>query len=259
MRGKSVLETELRAFVEKLAAASGEVIRPYFASADLDVELKGDRSPVTRADREAEAVMRKLIGRHYPHHGIVGEEFGTENDGAEFVWVLDPIDGTISFASGCPLFGTLIGLLHEGEPMLGAIHQPILKQLCVGDNASATLNGRTVRLRECQRLDEATLLATDLGNVARHQNFERFETLRGRTRLFRTWGDCFGYLLLASGGADVMLDPIMNPWDLLPLIPVIRGAGGVITTWTGGDAASGASCVAANETLHPQVIELLNG
>ena len=103
------------------------------------------------------------------------------------------------------------------------------------------------------------MLATDLGNIARHQNFKRFETLRQHTRLFRTWGDCFGYLLLAGGGADVMLDPIMNPWDLLPLIPVIRGAGGVITTWTGGDAASGASCVAANETLHPQVIGLLNG
>ena len=127
--------------MDKLAAASGEVIRPYFAKADLDVELKGDRSPVTRADREAEAVMRELIGQHYPQHGIVGEEFGTENDGAEFVWVLDPIDGTISFASGCPLFGTLIGLLREGKPVLGAIHQPILEQLCIGDNASTTLNG----------------------------------------------------------------------------------------------------------------------
>ena len=254
-----MIETELRAFVEKLAAASGEVIRPYFAAADLDVELKGDRSPVTQADREAEAVMRELIGQHYPQHGIVGEEYGTENDGAEFVWVLDPIDGTISFASGCPLFGTLIGLLHDGKPVLGAIHQPILEQLCIGDNASTTLNGRAVRLRPCPRLDEAFLLATDLGNIARHQNFERFEALRARTSRFRTWGDCFGYLLLAGGGADVMLDPIMNPWDLLPLIPVIRGAGGVITTWTGGDAASGASCVAANETLHPQVIEMLNG
>ena len=254
----NVIETELRAFMERLAAASGEVIRPWFAAADLDVELKGDRSPVTQADREAEAVMRDLIGRRYPQHGIVGEEFGTENDGAQFVWVLDPIDGTISFASGCPLFGTLIGLLHEGKPVLGAIHQPVLEQLCVGDNTSTTLNGRTVKLRPCARLDEATLLATDLGNIARHQNYERFEALRGRTRLFRTWGDCFGYLLLAGGGADVMLDPIMNPWDLLPLIPVIRGAGGVITTWTGKDAADGASCVAANEALHPQVIELLN-
>lgn len=254
-----MIETELRAFLEKLAMASGEVIRTYYAAADLEVELKGDRSPVTQADREGEAVMRDLIGKHYPQHGVVGEEFGTENDGAEFVWVLDPIDGTISFASGCPLFGTLIGLLHDGKPVLGAIHQPILGQLCIGDNAGTTLNGRAVRLRPCERLDDAILLATDLRNIERHQDLERFEELRQRTRLFRTWGDCYGYLLLASGGGDVMLDPIMNPWDLLPLIPVIRGAGGVITTWAGEDATEGASCVAANETLHPQVIKLLNG
>ena len=253
-----MIETELRRFLEKLATASGEVIRPYYAAADLDVELKGDRSPVTRADREGEAVMRELIGKHYPQHGVVGEEFGTHNDGAEFVWVLDPIDGTISFASGCPLFGTLIGLLRDGEPVLGAIHQPVLGQLCVGDNTATTLNGRAVRLRPCARLDDAVLLATDLRNIERHQNLERFEALRRRTGLFRTWGDCYGYLLLAGGGGDVMLDPIMNPWDLLPLIPVIRGAGGVITTWAGESATDGKSCVAANEHLHPQVIKLLN-
>ena len=253
-----MIETELRGFLEKLAASSGEVIRSYYAAADLDVELKGDRSPVTRADREGEAVMRELIGKHYPQHGVVGEEFGTHNEGAEFVWVLDPIDGTISFASGCPLFGTLIGLLREGEPVLGAIHQPVLGQLCVGDNTTTTLNGRAVRLRPCARLDDAVLLATDLRNIERHQNLERFEVLRRRTGLFRTWGDCYGYLLLAGGGGDVMLDPIMNPWDLLPLIPVIRGAGGVITTWAGENATDGKSCVAANEHLHPQVIKLLN-
>ena len=207
-----MITRELRVFLERLATASGDVIRPYFGAADLDVELKGDNSPVTRADREAEAVMRELIGRHYPQHGVVGEEFGTENDTAEFVWVLDPIDGTISFASGCPLFGTLIGLLHNGKPVLGAIHQPILEQLCVGDNAATTLNGRAVRLRPCERLDDAMLLATDLRNIERHQNLERFEALRQCTRLFRTWGDCYGYLLLAGGGGDVMLDPIMNPW-----------------------------------------------
>ena len=253
-----MITMELRDFMERLATASGDVIRPYFAAADLDVELKGDNSPVTRADRDAEAVMRELIGKHYPQHGVVGEEFGTENDTAEFVWVLDPIDGTISFASGCPLFGTLIGLLHNGEPVLGAIHQPILGQLCVGDNAGTVLNGRAVRLRPCERLDDAFLLATDLGNIARYQDYGRFETLRQRTRRFRTWGDCYGYLLLAGGGGDIMLDPIMNPWDLLPLVPVIRGAGGVITTWTGEDATDGASCVAANRNLHPQVMELLN-
>jgi myo-inositol-1(or 4)-monophosphatase len=202
--------------------------------------------------------MRDLIRKTYPGHGIIGEEFGRENVNAEFVWALDPIDGTISFASGCPLFGTLIGLLHGGEPFLGAIHQPILERLCVGDNNQTTLNGQPVYMREVDRLSDATLLATDIRHVEKYQKKEGFERLLQRARLFRTWGDCFGYLLLASGRADIMIDPIMNPWDVLPLIPVIRGANGVITTWDGADAASGNSCVAASKKLHPQVMEILN-
>ena len=249
---------EFATFIHTLAEASGEVIRPYFATADLEVELKGDQSPVTRADRDGEAVMRELIRQAYPQHGILGEEFGPENTSAEFVWVLDPIDGTISFARGCPLFGTLIGLLQHNKPILGAIHQPILKQLCIGDNTITTLNDRPVQLRQTIALSEATLLATDIKGIATYQNQSGFNDLLGQTRLFRTWGDCYGYLLLASGGADIMLDPIMNPWDILPLIPVIQGANGVITTWSGTDAVSGNSCVAANKSLHPRVIQLLN-
>jgi myo-inositol-1(or 4)-monophosphatase len=251
-------EQEFATFIRTLAEASGDVIRPYFANADLEVELKGDQSPVTRADRDGEAVMRELIHQAYPQHGILGEEFGPENTSAEFVWVLDPIDGTISFARGCPLFGTLIGLLHNHRPILGAIHQPILKQLCVGDNTVTTLNDRPVQLRQTSTLSDATLLATDIKSIAKYQTQQGFDTLLGQTRLFRTWGDCYGYLLLACGGADIMLDPIMNPWDILPLIPVIQGAKGVITTWSGNDAVSGNSCVAANQSLHPQVIRLLN-
>jgi inositol-phosphate phosphatase/L-galactose 1-phosphate phosphatase/histidinol-phosphatase len=245
-------------FIHTLAEASGNVIRPYFANADLEVELKRDQSPVTRADRDGEAVMRELIRKTYPHHGILGEEFGPENTSAEFVWVLDPIDGTISFTRGCPLFGTLIGLLQHNRPILGAIHQPILKQLCIGDNTVTTLNDRPVQLRETTVLSDATLLATDIKNIAKYQHQPGFDDLLDQTRLFRTWGDCYGYLLLASGGADIMLDPIMNPWDILPLIPVIQGANGVITTWSGTDAATGTSGVAANKSLHPRVIQLLN-
>lgn len=248
---------EFTAFIYTLAEKSGEVIKPYFANADLEVELKRDQSPVTRADRDAEACMRELIRKAYPHHGIIGEEFGQENASAEFVWILDPIDGTISFASGCPLFGTLIGLLHAGVPILGAIHNPILEQMCVGNNSETILNGRVVRLRDLKRLSEATLLTTDIKGIARYQNQDGFDHLLGQTHLFRTWGDCYGYLLLVSGGADIMLDPIMNPWDLLPLIPVIQGANGVITTWSGTDAVTGDSCVAANKNLHAQVIEIL--
>ena len=244
-------------FIEKLADAAAQVIRPYFAASDLEVELKPDQTPVTQADKQAEEVMRRLIRARYPSHGLIGEEFGNENETAEFVWMLDPIDGTISFASGCPLFGTLICLLHEGKPILGAINQPILNQLCIGDNTRTTLNGTPVQMRMTDRLSKATLLTTDIQSIGRHQRRKGFENLLKQTKLFRTWGDCYGYLLLASGWADIMLDPIMNPWDLLPLIPVIQGANGKITAWDGGDAVHSDSCVAANNQLHPYVLEIL--
>ena len=249
---------EFTEFICTLAEKSGDVIKPYFAQANLAVELKADHTLVTRADREAEAVMRALIRKAYPHHGILGEEFGPENASAEFVWTLDPIDGTISFARGCPLFGTLIGLLHAERPILGALHHPLLNQLCIGNNTETTVNGRAVQLREVQSLSDAMLLTTDIASIAKYQKKEGFEKLLSQTRLFRTWGDCYGYLLVASGGADIMLDPIMNPWDILPLIPIIQGAQGVITTWSGTEASHGNSCVAANKTLHPHVLEVLN-
>ena len=252
------MKEEFTRFISKLAEESAQVIRPYFNALELEVELKADETPVTQADRRAEAVMRERIRTVYPTHGVIGEEYGKENEDAEFVWVLDPIDGTISFASGCPLFGTLIGLLHHGKPFLGAIHLPILERLCLGDNHQTTLNGQRVQMREVGQLSAATFLATDIQYVEKYQNRERFEKLLRRIKVFRTWGDCFGYSLLAIGRADIMVDPIMNPWDVLPLIPVIQGANGVITTWQGGDAASGNSCVAANKALHQQVLDILN-
>ena len=245
-------------FVHKLASESAQIIKPYFGTFDLEVELKSDETPVTAADRGAEEVMRHLIRKEFPDHGIIGEEFGDENEAAEFVWVLDPIDGTKSFASGCPLFGTLICLLYEGQPILGAINQPILERLCIGDNNQTTVNGHPVHVRETDRLSEAILLTTDILSVGEYQNKAGFENLLHGTKLFRTWGDCYGYLLLASGGADIMLDPIVNPWDVLPVIPVVRGAGGIITAWDGSDVVRGDSCVAASQNLHPRVLEILN-
>lgn len=244
-------------FARTLARRGAEVIRPLFARPDLPVEEKEDASLVTAADRDAEAAMRELIRARYPEHGILGEEHGRENEGAELVWVLDPIDGTLSFVSGCPLFGTLIGLVRRGEPLLGVIHQPVLEQLCVGTSEGTTLDGRRVRVREGRALEEATLLATDLANIERYRDYAAFEALRRRAGLFRTWGDCYGYLLLASGRADIMLDPIMHPWDLLPLVPILRGAGGVITGWDGGDAGTANSCVAATPRLHGRVVRIL--
>ena len=141
---------------------------------------------------------------------------------------------------------------------MGAINQPILEQLCIGDNNQTTLNGRQVRVPETDTLSEAILLTTDILNVGKYQNQAGFENLLQGAKLFRTWGDCYGYLLLASGGADIMLDPIMNPWDILPVIPVVRGAGGVITAWDGSDVVQADSCVAATQNLHPHVLEILN-
>jgi myo-inositol-1(or 4)-monophosphatase len=247
-----------RAFMTELAEKSGAFIRPHFANTSLGVEFKSDASPVTIADRGAEQLMRTLIAAKFPSHGVIGEELGNDRPDAEFVWVLDPIDGTKSFISGVPLFGTLIALMHQGQPVLGAIHQPILQQLMIGDGQTATLNGRAVRVRPSTKIEEATLLMSDPTHPAKYQNGAAFAALQNRARIARTWGDCYGYLLVASGFADIMMDPIMNPWDIQALIPVIRGAGGIITDWQGGDPVKANSMVAANPTLHPQVIAALN-
>ncbi|HEX9781525.1 MAG TPA: histidinol-phosphatase [Opitutaceae bacterium] len=250
---------EYRAFLGELTEASARVIKPLFGDHGLVVEMKADESPVTAADRGAEKALRELIRQRHPQHGIVGEEFGSERADAEFVWILDPIDGTKSFAAACPLFGTLIALLHHGTPILGAIHQPILDQLLIGDDHSTTMNGRPVRCRPTTRIDEATFLTTDWVIPASYQNGPAFDALAARVRVARTWGDCYGYLLVATGWADIMCDAIMNPWDLAALIPIIRGAGGVITDWQGGDPENATSIVAcATPELHASVIAALN-
>ena len=254
-----------RAFMIELAELSGDFIRPFFANPDLTVDLKADQTPVTLADRGAEELMRRLIRARFPGHGIIGEEFGSENETAEFVWVLDPVDGTKSFISACPLFGTLIALQHQGVPVLGAIHQPILRQLLIGDCATATFysgaagsRGRAARVRACPRVEDATLLCTNLLSPAKYREGRSFEALIRRAKLVRTWGDCYGYLLVATGWADVMCDPIMKPWDLLALIPIIRGAGGVVTDWHGANPVKADSLVAACPGLHGQIISALN-
>lgn len=248
-----------RDFIHELARASGDFTRPLFGRLDLPVEFKSDQSPVTHADRGAEELLRRMISQKFPAHGIIGEEFGTENPGAEFVWVLDPVDGTKSFVTGVPLWGTLIALLHQGQPVLGCIHQPVLQQLMIGDGRVTTLNGTPVRCRPTTRLADATLLTCDWLSPAQYQNAAAFDRLAKSAKLCRTWGDCYGYLLLAGGWADVVVDPIMNPWDIAALVPVIRGAGGVITDWKGGAAYPAESTVAAaTPELHAATLAALN-
>lgn len=260
-RGSSVF-VELapyRTFLLELARESGAFVTPLYRQAGLAVDAKADASPVTAADRGAEELMRGRIAQRFPQHGIIGEEFGSERADAEFVWVLDPIDGTKSFITGVPLWGTLIALLHQGQPVLGCIHQPVLGQLIVGDGEHTELNGQPVRCRGTTRLEEATLLMSDPLLPPGHPHRHVHETLLRRSRLARTWGDCYGYLLVASGWADVMLDPLMNPWDIAALVPIIRGAGGVITSWQGTAPYPADSIIAcATPQLHAEVLRVLS-
>ena len=255
-------------FTAELARASAEVIVPLFGARDCGLELKADDSPVTIADREAERVMRALIGEKFPDHGVIGEEFGAHNVGAEWVWVLDPVDGTRSFVAGVPLFGTLIGLLHRGRPVVGCVHQPVLNQLLLGDNRTTTLNGEIVRASSGDDLGRALLLTTDPLRPAKCHCSQRWGDLSCAVGTVRTWGDCYGFLMVATGRAEIMIDTRMMPWDIFPIVPCLRGAGAQISSWDGTPMPDFApaqltqkmlSCVASAPALHGRVIELLGG
>ncbi len=251
-------QDELMNFAHTLAKLSAATIKPYFRSG-YAVDIKSDASPVTVADREGERVMRELIMRTYPDHGILGEEFGHHQADADYQWVLDPIDGTKSFIAHSYNFGTLIALTHRGRPQIGVINQPIVDDFLIGDGSSTWLNGKKVSVRPCKRIEDAWLSTTEHWNVFNYQNGAAFEELTKRVAHYRIYGDCFGYYTVAVGGIDIMMDPIMNAWDLLALIPVIEGAGGRISNWQGEDAAKyPTSSVATAGEIHDEVIRALN-
>ncbi len=248
---------ELKQFAELLAKESAKVIKKYFFES-LKVELKEDATPVTIADKKAEEIIRSLIEKHFPQHGIIGEEFGRKEGSSEYTWVLDPIDGTKSFINKMITFGTQIGLLKNGKPVLGIINQPVLEMLLIGDNLTCEINGRRTGVRDCKTVENALLLTTDHLNIHKYKNGEKFEKLIRRVRLYRTWGNAYGYLLLATGYADVMIDPIMSEWDLLPIVPIVLGAGGKVSSYEGGDVLQSDSVIAASPNIHGEIIKLLN-
>jgi histidinol phosphatase-like enzyme (inositol monophosphatase family) len=253
------------AFVDELATLSGTAILPFFRSAlqASDKSRGGAFDPVTEADRAGEAAMRQLIKRTFPNHGIVGEEYGSENTDAEFVWVLDPIDGTKAFISGLPMWGTLIGLTRGGTPCYGMMHQPFTRERFTGDGGSAIWRGpggeRLLRTRPCENLSEATMSATT-PRMFKGAQLEAFERVEREARLARYGCDCYAYCMLASGLMDVVIETDLKPYDIVALVPIIEGAGGVVTTWTGGPAAEAGSIVASGDPrLHETVLKLLNG
>jgi myo-inositol-1(or 4)-monophosphatase len=256
---------DFTAFVDKLAAAAGDAVLPFFRTS-LSVENKsrgGNFDPVTAADRAAEQAMRAMIRENFPEHGIVGEEFGNERTDAEYVWVLDPIDGTKSFISGMPAWGTLIALMRHGEPVYGLMHQPFTREHFSGDGGAAHYRGpagaRALHARHCTSLGEATMMTTSpllMDDAERNA----FGILEKSVRLSRYGGDCYAYCMVAAGHVDVVIEAGLKPYDVIPLIPIILGAGGVITTWDGGPAKNGGRVIAAGDKrVHEAAMAMLKG
>lgn len=259
---------DFAAFVEKLADIAGDMILPFFrtALAAEDKSSGGMFDPVTEADHAAEAAMRRLIEQTFPHHGIIGEEFGSVRSDAEYVWVLDPIDGTKSFLAGMPIWGTLIGLLHNGRPTYGMMVQPFTKERFIGDGKGAVWRGpglnhaqieRKLATRLCGELAKATLVTTSplLYAEAKLAAFRRVES---KVRLSRYGGDCYAFAMLAAGHVDCVIESGLKTYDIAPLTPIIEGAGGIVTDWRGGGATGGGDIVACcGARLHEEVLRLL--
>jgi myo-inositol-1(or 4)-monophosphatase len=223
---------ELKLFVDKLADAAAEISLKYFRQKlDVDDKVKnGAFDPVTEGDRGAEAAIRALIDKHYPDHGIIGEEYGIKDSNSDFTWVLDPIDGTRAFISGLPTWGTLIALLYKGEPIIGVIDQPYLKERYVGAPDGTTLNGNAIKTRSCPSLSEATISTTD-PDLFKGAEREAYDRVLGISKLVRYGLDCYAYAIVAGGHMDLVIESGLEPYDMMALIPVIRGAGGAVTNW----------------------------
>ncbi|CAL9228600.1 unnamed protein product [Arabidopsis halleri] len=264
-------DTELDRFAavgNALADASGEVIRKYFRK-KFDIVDKDDMSPVTIADQMAEEAMVSIIFQNLPSHAIFGEEKGwrCKEESADYVWVLDPIDGTKSFITGKPVFGTLIALLYKGKPILGLIDQPILKERWIGINGRKTkLNGEDISTRSCPNLSQAYLYTTS-PHLFSGEAEKAYARVRDKVKVPLYGCDCYAYALLASGFVDLVIESGLKPYDFLALVPVIEGAGGTITDWTGNpflwEASSSAvatsfNVVAAGDSdIHQQTLESL--
>ena len=245
----------------RLADAAGAKIRPHFRK-PITVEEKPDLTPVTVADRAAEAAMRALIETHYPDHGILGEEFGRVREDAEYVWVLDPIDGTKSFISGVPLFGTLIALTRGGRPILGIIDQPISRERWVGASGRpTTLNGAAIHCRACPTLAAATLFSTT-PDMFKGPDVASFTRVSAAVKLTRFGADCYAYGLVATGFVDLVLEASLKPYDFSAMAPIVEGAGGVVTDWRGAAldlASDGRILVAGDRRAHQAAMALLDG
>jgi myo-inositol-1(or 4)-monophosphatase len=254
---------DFEAFVARLADAAGEAVLPFFRTAIgmKDKSHGGRFDPVTAADHACEAALRQLITRTFPTHGIIGEEFGSERTDADYVWVLDPIDGTRAFVCGMLAWGTLIGLLGGGRPAYGLMSQPFTRERFQGDGNGARYSGpagaRPLRTRACARLADA-VVATTSPRMFTAAEAAAFEAVEANARLTRFGGDCYSYCMLAAGHIDLVIEAGLQPYDIVALIPIVEGAGGIVTTWTGEPATAGGRIIAAGDrAAHAAALEHL--
>lgn len=244
----------LRKDAVEIAGIGGDSTLKFFKQS-FDLEFKKDRSPVTNADRNAEMLMREAIKNRYPDHGIIGEEFGRERDDSDVVWVLDPIDGTQSFIHGIPFYTTLIGIMIHGKPEVGVIYAPALQEMVSAATGSGCyLNRDKAHVRACERLEDATFLTTDMEHIYEHGYVKQFEKLLAQTRIHRTWGDAYGHMMVATGRADFMFDPILNLWDAAALLPVIKEAGGSYFDVKGNESVKSGSAISTNPALKDKIL-----
>jgi histidinol phosphatase-like enzyme (inositol monophosphatase family) len=244
-------------FAVEAARQAGEVTMEYFQTA-LSPERKPDRTFVTVADRKAEERLRALIRQAYPNHGILGEEFGEQQSDSGWTWIIDPLDGTASFLHGVPLFGVLLGLEVDGEVVLGVANFPALGDMVyAGRGMGCVWNGRRAAVSGVNDLKEALLLYTDGAGFEPYGREPAFRRLIAATRMHRSWGDCYGHILVATGRAEVMLDPVMSIWDCAALLPILLEAGGTFTDWEGRPTIRGGNAISTNGRLLDQVMRVV--
>lgn len=248
---------DLRDFAADLAWQAGKLTLRYFQT-DLSPEIKDDQSPVTAADRASERLMRDLIAATYPDHSILGEEEGETRPGATYRWILDPIDGTRTFVRGAPLYAVLVGLERAGEMIAGAVNLPAIGDFLVAARGEGcSWNGRRARVSNVSALGDALLLCTDSESMARFGRGAAYRRLVAATAMQRTWGDAYGYALVATGRAEIMLDPQMSVWDCAALLPVLEEAGGSFTDWRGRPAIDAGEAIATNGALLAETLALV--
>lgn len=253
----SAEKTDLLAAARAFAREAGELTLRYFGDV-LQAEAKGDGTPVTRADREAETVLRDRIRERFPEHGILGEEFGETNPEARVRWILDPIDGTRSFMHGVPLYGVLIGIEVDGEPVVGVAHFPVLDEMVsAARGLGCTWNDEAASVSRTDELGRSLVLTTDVERILAREIAPGWRRLARGAAFSRTWGDCYGHILVATGRADVMVDPILSPWDAGPLLTIVTEAGGRFTDLSGRSTIHGGSGISTNGVMHDFVLEAL--